>query len=473
MKHFLFLVIAPYFLFAYLVTGDPCPFNANCNCDLSKHFAECKNMATFPTFSHFNETAILMIIINGNFTSIPAKAFYSLQSLYSAYVYIQRALEYANIPLAIDDSAFVTFNKYAISLLELDYFQFSTIPTKPLSLLTCDQFSITYGTLENVTANAFTALTTGEIAVYQNGLKFIDPDAFNGLQITGTNGLILSFGYNSLTEISTAFKTINASAIYLFYNHITQVPDYAFSSCNTPSGCSNALGSLYLSNNPITSIGDNAFANLPNLLELDFSQMNLSAVPVNAMRAVASSLQIIDLTYNMITTVEANSFYGFNKLTSIVLNWNPITTIELGAFNGVPKVLTLSFSGLLNLTTVDLLITYGMGMVNNLEFNYCPKLSNIILSDASKLPPTLETITFSLMTNISSVDRNLQTWLKSDSSKTLDISNNHYFNCNPGVSWMANYALCPPYQIVANGTMCANTNEALFDYLANYHSPCL
>jgi Leucine-rich repeat (LRR) protein len=329
-----------------------------------------------------------------------------------------------------------------------------------------------YGSLDKVGANDFNGLTTNEISIYYNGLKTIDPNAFNGLKFDPEEGLSLFFNYNNLTEISSAFKSINASSVYLLYNQISQIPDFAFSSCNQLSGCTNLLTNLFISNNPITTIGDNALANLPNLAQLDFSQLNLISIPVEAISKVAASLQIIDFTANQITKIEANSFYNFERLNSLSVNYNPIVNIELGAFNGMSSMQALLFMGLPRLTSVDLLITYGMEQVASLQFQYCPRLTNVTVLDAAKLPQTLETVTFSTGTNVQTLDSEFQSWLRQSPSKILDISNNVNLICNNSISWMAKFVICSPVQIITNGARCANSNTTLVDYLSNVKPTC-
>jgi hypothetical protein len=420
----------------------------------------------------YDKAAIFMIIINGNFTSIPSKAFYPLRTLYQADIYIQRALQYPALKLDIANDAFQTFIPNTINTLEFDYFTMDAVPSAILNGLTCSQFSMVYGSLDKVGANDFNGLTTNEISIYYNGLKTIDPNAFNGLKFDPEEGLSLFFNYNNLTEISSAFKSINASSVYLLYNQISQIPDFAFSSCNQLSGCTNLLTNLFISNNPITTIGDNALANLPNLAQLDFSQLNLISIPVEAISKVAASLQIIDFTANQITKIEANSFYNFERLNSLSVNYNPIVNIELGAFNGMSSMQALLFMGLPRLTSVDLLITYGMEQVASLQFQYCPRLTNVTVLDAAKLPQTLETVTFSTGTNVQTLDSEFQSWLRQSPSKILDISNNVNFICSNSISWMAKFAICSPVQIITNGARCANSNTTLVDYLSNVKPTC-
>jgi Leucine-rich repeat (LRR) protein len=245
-------------------------------------------------------------------------------------------------------------------------------------------------------------------------------------------------------------------------SNISTIPDYAFSERHILSDYTNIIKTLSLDNNPLESISDLAFANLPQLTILSMENSSLVNIPTIAINAVPS-LTYVELRKNLITEIGPDSFVGLQNLRALSLQGNPIIAIQPGAFNGL-LWFSLDIYDYPNLTSVDAAITYGMNKVNDLKISNCPNFEEITLNNCTQLPESLGLISATNL-NVKTVSSNFDFWLQLSFGKVLDISDNYNYNCTPDISWMSKYVFCPDVQIVMVNTTCADTNQLVKDYL--------
>ena len=93
----------------------------------------------------------------------------------------------------------------------------------------------------------------------------------------------------------------------------------------------------------ITTIDDNAFLSVTNLVELHLAHNFLSSVPTIALHN-CPNLRKVYFNYNSITRLSNNSFAELTQLQIIDLSHNHIDTIEAHAFFGLKNLKTLKIN---------------------------------------------------------------------------------------------------------------------------------
>lgn len=448
-----------------------CSFTDECNCTDYQGMitVECADANQFPTFITFDGD-ISYIIVDGDYNSIPAYPFYNLTSIY--YGIELRSSHQGTVD--IDDMAFKFSQIYPISL---SFYNFTSMASIPIDALR-NNFTFSYIRFENCST------LTSQSGDNFTGISSFSVDFVKCSPLLGTEkmpiitpaGLAFSFQGNGLREIPEATYSPGLTSLSLANNAINFVKDYGFA-CSTPANCStiSMLTEIDLSYNNLNyhAFGVNAFANLPHLQMLSLQHVNLGTIPsdttIPLLLPVACQLQYLDLGFNSITTIPANSFRGFINLTSLNLNGNDIATIEIGAFNGMDSMKALILENMDKLTKVDLLITSGMKSVISLSLSY-GALNSIGVANPKELPTTLTTVIVS-HNKLTFIDESVNGWLNQTSDKVLDISSNgdDMFICGDDIKWMANYVVCTPMQIVADDTAC-NDGTSLLDYLKQFAS---
>lgn len=80
-------------------------------------------------------------------------------------------------------------------------------------------------------------------------------------------------------------------------------------------------------------------------------------------------------------------------------------------------------------------------------------------------------INYNYYYTISRVDPAFSDWF-SDNPNNLFYFIYNTIQCDSSVQWMAKYALCKPYQLVINNTVCATTQEPFYLYLLSFIDSC-
>jgi len=167
---------------------------------------------------------------------------------------------------------------------------------------------ISCSSLLEIPENAIQTLKFVAIDLTMNeNLEYIHPNAFNATYaVTKSLNFWNDFISNDspherdIYDLFNKFK--NVESIWVPNNQLTSVPEDAFESLPY-------LFDLYLGNNNIKSIGNYAFAKLPNLnkLYMSFNQISSNGISEYAFKSVDNSL-VVDLTSNNIQYLEESSF---------------------------------------------------------------------------------------------------------------------------------------------------------------------
>lgn len=453
----------------------PCPFNTNCNCTASmvsagKYWwtATCSNLMSFPVFSSYNFAGgILSLRCSGKFTDIPANAIYPLIGESAISFLVDGINVDQSRPLMINPGAFNSSSAIQYRLLELKNVYLPNL-TNAFSNMNIYEFYVDGGAIvPSLSDYTFSGSFVSKMIMSNVKMQTVKSNAFAGMV-----GVVSSvdLSNNNLKEVSPAFKTLKTLYLELGANDISQVPDYAFCPCNTTGQCSSIYEQIYLTGNPITSLSDNAFANLPGLTTLVLNGCSLTSVPVQSLNQIPSLLYL-DIGRNKITSVGDNSFYKLSALTMLYLDNNPITTFSEGAFNGLVSMETFGLQSL-PITIFDLNVIDSMTSLSVFTLEYCSNLPIVSLSDGTKLPTTLKTVDLHTSNNITSVSPEFKNWLLRETTNVLDIQYNFFFTCDASIGWMSKFALCQPQQIYVSGTTCLGTKQPLGIYLQSFKPVC-
>ncbi len=134
-------------------------------------------------------------------------------------------------------------------------------------------------------------------------------------------------GFQNIPNIKTV------QSLYLYNNQLTTIQQNAF------AGLTN-LEFLELNNNQLTTIPTKAFAGLASLKLLYFGNNQLSTIQPNAFAGL-TKLEALELENNKLKDIQPNAFAGLTDLKSLFLSNNQLKDIQPNAFAGLPKLTTL------------------------------------------------------------------------------------------------------------------------------------
>lgn len=127
--------------------------------------------------------------------------------------------------------------------------------------------------------------------------------------------------------------------INLYMNRLLlkELPDYAFNGLSVKK--------LILSNNYIENMGNKTFANMNNLVNVFLNKNNLTNFNSDWF-VDTPKLEVLNLNGNKLCVIRRRAFYNNKDLTEIKLSENEISVIEDDAFDGLIllKFLDLSFN---------------------------------------------------------------------------------------------------------------------------------
>lgn len=164
----------------------------------------------------------------------------------------------------------------------------------------------------------------------KNFITSIPSEAFSKMN---TVHLVLSFNHLRDVDVN-AFATLENSLEYLDFerNFLTTIPSAIYSL--------NKLRYLYFTSNEISSIDA-----LPATLKvLSLSSNNFTRIPIEVL-INCTELSYLNMGYNRINAIEANTFEGWGvELQTLLLRNNKISDLEYGAFNGLDAIKEISLS---------------------------------------------------------------------------------------------------------------------------------
>jgi hypothetical protein len=120
--------------------------------------------------------------------------------------------------------------------------------------------------------------------------------------------------------------------LWLHNNRIASIPPGTFE--GTP-----ALTQLRLDGNSIDTVEDGVFEGMEDLRMLNLCTNAISALSPGSFDL--SSLTVLDVSFNRLTTLATGSFDGVPSLDVLSLNGNRLTTLEPGGFQNLPNLTTL------------------------------------------------------------------------------------------------------------------------------------
>lgn len=164
----------------------------------------------------------------------------------------------------------------------------------------------------------------------KNFITYVPANALSNM-----NTVHLVFSNNHIVEVDVnAFATLENSLEYLDFerNFLTTIPSAIYSL--------NKLRYLYLTSNAISSVDA-----LPATLKvLSLSSNNFSRIPIEVL-INCTELSYLNMGYNKITNIDANTFDGWgSELQTLLLRNNKISDLPYGAFNGLDSIKEISLS---------------------------------------------------------------------------------------------------------------------------------
>ncbi|XP_042307012.1 leucine-rich repeat-containing protein 70 [Sceloporus undulatus] len=207
---------------------------------------------------------------------------------------------------------------------DLTSVQYLMLQTNRLSILDSDTF--------------FGMISLQVLNLANNNISQISHTAFHHLD----NLLCLFLGGNNLTQVpSNAFLALrNLKKLSLSLNPIGSVPPFAFKgldkleflslksanikiiNANGFSGLKN-LKKLILSNNNLENITSKTFATLENLMFLHLDRNKIINIAESTFQKIGSSLKILNLAFNNLTFLQAETLKPLISLTHLQANYNP------------------------------------------------------------------------------------------------------------------------------------------------------
>ena len=156
----------------------------------------------------------------------------------------------------------------------------------------------------------------------------------------------------------------------------------------------NTLQVLDLSKNLLTNLDQTYFVGLTNLIELLLSGNHIISIQQNAFLPL-ESLVLLDLSSNIFnSSLNASTFLGLNRIETIMLNSNQLTSVKTGYFSNVFTLKKLNLSH---------------NLIKNIEANsFTNGLTELYLDE----------------NNLQVIDNNLTDTL-SKSLQVLSVSNNN------------------------------------------------
>lgn len=148
----------------------------------------------------------------------------------------------------------------------------------------------------------------------------------------------LDISHNKITEIhpDSLSNLEGPTTLRLNGNHIRSIPNGTFSGLH-------GLKVLDLSMNEISEVD---MASLPSSLsEVHFSSNELYDIPAAFRLKNFSSLSLLDLSRNKLTTLDRNCFVGFPALAVLDLCWNSIKVIDDYTFGQLNQLRELNLEG--------------------------------------------------------------------------------------------------------------------------------
>lgn len=187
--------------------------------------------------------------------------------------------------------------------------------------------------IKELDANAFHNITFQYVWISNaNGLERIHSEAFESsshtmkeVHIRNAKSLINEPPNYNVFKMLASF--VNLQSIELIATNITSIPANAMKPAN---GDQEKLESIIIEENPIKSIGNNAFSQLPTLSWLSLNNQSISRIPSLAFNFTTREPLAIVLDYNLLdsSSFAVDSLVNTKHEISLMLNYNNITYLN-------------------------------------------------------------------------------------------------------------------------------------------------
>ncbi|CAG2103310.1 unnamed protein product [Medioppia subpectinata] len=253
----------------------------------------------------------------------------------------------------------------------------------------CELLELSYNTLNTIDMNAFIGLKSlFRLDLSHTQMKKLDTNLFINRMTNESENPIqdLKLNNNLLTQFPQLNGLIHLKQLVLHHNNIDsllntstdlypEIESIDLSNnqlttivSNFFANHSSHLNSINLSNNRITSIEKNSFDNLTHLEVLRLSKNRISSVPKELFRKL-TALKELDLSRNRLESLEGLVFHGMESLQTLKLRKNQLTNLFDGAFWGLNKIQFLYLDHN-NLSSIRKGWLYGLSSLNQLIISH-------------------------------------------------------------------------------------------------------
>ena len=177
----------------------------------------------------------------------------------------------------------------------------------------------------------------------------------------------------------------------------------------------------------LTTVPDNAFADVTALITLDFSFLeNVTTVAADAFNGL-TALETLNLSYNKLETLPEDAFDGLTALRILDLSYNVLTSLHENIFDGLTALEELHLSFNTDMAALDADIFGGLIALHTLQLGYTGQTTLhadifdgltalIILNLSANFLTTLDADIFDGLTALETLalNRNLFTTLDAD-----------------------------------------------------------
>ena len=189
-------------------------------------------------------------------------------------------------------------------------------------------------TLRTLSNNSFKNLKVKDINLERMRIKNIEPLAFAGLEDIV---VAVNFGQNRLDSLEGFKRLTNLQELRVHVNRLTSITASDFASF------ASTLQVLDLSYNEQLTIADGAFASLISLIQLKLDACRLVTLAPTAF-SDNMALALLSLNVNNFTAIPGETFSKLKNIKVIKLNRNQITILPTHGFAELPKLRGLYFT---------------------------------------------------------------------------------------------------------------------------------
>ncbi len=204
---------------------------------------------------------------------------------------------------------------------------------------------------------------------YRENEKAISEQIETGALDLMDKGLTDLIGLNEIPGLASLRR------LFLANNKLVTLPENAFRGLT-------CLETLFLSGNNIKALPGNIFQGLTALQQLYLHKNQITEVPGNIFRDL-NALKDINLSYNEIVSLSENIFQHLSELNHLELSGNRFSTLPANIFKGLSKLWTLYLSDNSKPFTLPLTVFDDLRALESLDLSYTN------LANPAKLPRIL------------------------------------------------------------------------------------